>query len=280
MRLGIKQEIQNDIVNLRNRIGCFRFVTLLIILFFIMDILLGPFRADVRILAQHGNLAILPFLQTSDFYMKVLFLGIVYFYSNIPFMNREEMLCLSRLGKERWGRRNISYIIGSSVILTCSIFIISIVEIFSVSKISLSWDSVYKTLSLTGGQNLQFEIPYLIIKQYEPFILMSLILFLDVMVISLIGMFMYAVSLYGYRVLACIMALLIALLPSIDSWMGGRLIYYSPVSWLDCSNWRIGHDNLKPDLQYIVVAGIFLNVLLVIICQKRVKKMEWKTFDD
>ena len=88
------------------------------------------------------------------------------------------------------------------------------------------------------------------------------------------------IGLYGYRILSCVIAILIVFLPSIDAWVGGILIYYSPLSWLDCSNWRIGYDNRKPDLPYMIVAIIFLNMLLLLFGQHYVKKMEWKTSDD
>lgn len=270
----------SNINNLGYRIWSFRFVTFVIMITFFMDMYLSAFRMDVRTLGQNCNIVILPFVQTSDYYMKMAFLGVVYFYSNVPFMEKEELFYLFRMGKGSWGRKNIFYFIESSLILTACFFVASILEIIHVGNISSSWDSVYKTLSLTGGQNLQFDIPYSIIKAYSPMSLMMVILFMDWMVILFIGMFMYVTGLYGQRILSCIMAIVIVFLPSIDVWLGGKLIYYSPLSWLDCSNWRIGYDNRKPDLPYMLVAIIFLNILLIMAGQYRVKKMEWITSDD
>lgn len=280
MKIMIIQEFRNHMENLVNRIRCFRFITFVIMLFFFMDMYLNPFRGNIRIMGQRGNIAVLPFLQTSDYFMKVLFLSVVYFYSNVPFMEKEELFYLNRLGKSLWGRRNIIYIAGSSIVLTVCLLTLSVLDVVSVGKLSLSWGSVYKTLSLTGGMNLSFEIPYPIIKAYSPLLLLGLVLCLDLLVIFFIGMFMYTVSLFGHRVVACIIAIVLVILPSIDAWLGGRLVYFSPVSWLDCSNWRIGYDNRKPDLPYMLVAILFLNLLLIIFSQSRVKKMEWKTMDD
>jgi len=278
--LGIKQELINYLRNLGIRIRCLRFAIVLIMLIFFMDLYLSDFREDVILLGEKCNIAVLPFLQTSDYYMKIVFLAIVYFYANVPFMEKKELFYIIRLGKECWGRRNIFYIIGSSLVIVVCFFVFSSIEILSVAKFSCSWDSIYKTLSLTGGQNLGFEISYAIIKEYEPFILGIIVFFLDWLVVMMIGMIMYVISLYGQRILSSIIAIVIVFLPSINAWLGGILIYYSPISWLDCSNWRIGYDNRKPDLSYMLVAGIFFNVLLIIISQYRVKKMEWKTQDD
>ena len=280
MKFMIESKFMSNIRNLGYRMWSFRFVTFVIMIIFFMDMYLNPFRMNVRILGQNCNIAVLPFLQTSDYYMKIAFLGVVYFYSNVPFMEKEELFYLSRLGKRGWGWRNICYLIESSLILTICFLMTSLLEVMSIGKISLSWDSVYKTLSLTGGQNLQFSISYFIMKEYTPLFLMTLILFMDWMVILFIAMLMYVIGLYGYRILSCVIAILIVFLPSIDAWVGGILIYYSPLSWLDCSNWRIGYDNRKPDLPYMIVAIIFLNMLLLLFGQHYVKKMEWKTSDD
>lgn len=280
MEFRIKQEFLNHFRNLADRMRCFRFATFIIMIFFFMDLYLSTFREDVMLLGQKCNIVVLPFLQTSDYYIKIIFLAVVYFYANVPFMEKKELFYIIRLGKERWGKRNLFYIMGSSFVIVVCFFIISSVEILTSAKFSFSWDSVYKTLSLTGGQNLGFEIPYAIIKEYEPFILGIIVFFLDWLVVMMIGMIMYVISLYGQRILSSIIAIVIVFLPSINAWLGGILIYYSPVSWLDCSNWRIGYDNRKPDLPYMLVAGIFFNVLLIIISQHRVKKMEWKTQDD
>ena len=280
MRVNWRLVFINTFQNIRNRIISVRFITLFFMLCFIFDLYLGDFRANVRLMEMKANVAILPFLQTKDYFLKMVFLGIVYFYSNVPFMEREQLLVLTRLGKLRWGRRNFSYIAGSGLILTLLLAAISIVEVLPVGTVSLSWDAAYKTLALTSGENMSFFIDYHIMRAFAPLPLLALTLLLDWMVITILGMLMYAVSLFGYRTAASIVGVLLVFLPSIDIWVPTSLVYFSPVSWLDCENWRMGFDSTKPDLVYILVAGMLLIFILTVICQARMRRMEWKVIDE
>lgn len=280
--MGIKNKISiiNSFQNIRNRIISIRFFTLVFMMCFIFDLYLKDFRANVQIMGEKANVAILPFLQSNNYFMKLVFLGIIYFYSNVPFTEREQMFAFVRLGKQRWGRRNLSYIAGSAFILTVLLAIISIAGALPVGRFSLSWDAAYKTIALTSGEDMSFYISYHIMRNFEPLPLFMIIFFLDWMVIMIFGMLMYAVSLFGYRTAACVIGAVIVFLPSIEKWTFISLVYYSPISWLDCENWRIGLDSTKPDLVYIFVAGIFLIFILSTICQSRVRRMEWKVIDE
>lgn len=280
MELKCKLALISTFQNIKNRIISVRLVTLSFMLCFVFDLYLKSFRENVQLMEIKANVMVLPFLQSQSYFMKIVFLGIVYFYSNVPFMEREQLWVFTRLGKKRWGRRNLSYIAGSAFVLTILLALISIIGVLPVGKFALSWDAAYKTLALTSGENMAFSINYHVMYNFSPLKLFVLTLLLDWMVITIFGILMYAVSLWGYRTLASIIAALIVFMPSIDKWVPVSLVYFSPVSWLNCENWRMGFDNSKPDLAYIFVAGIFLIFILGAICQIQVQKMEWKVIDE
>lgn len=280
METMIKRDWDNYVRNLWARMKGRRMIAFLLLTFFFMDIYMSPFREIVRIMGEKCNIVVLPFLQTKDFFMKKMFLVVVYFFSNVPFMEKTELFYLGRLGKERWGKRNIFYIAISSVFLTLILFIISVAEVWSVAKVSLSWDAVMKTVALTKIESMKFAIQYEIMDAYQPMELLIHILVLDWLVITMIGLLMYTISLFYKRILATVIAVVLVFLPSIDVWLGGCLVYFSPLSWLDCSNWRIGFDNAKPDYLYMLVASIFVNVLLVVLARWQTRRMEWKPQED
>lgn len=267
--------------NIKRRMFSFRFFTLFFMLIFILDMFLREFRNNVCLLDMQANVAVLPFLQNSDFFLKMILLCVVYFYSDAPFMERGQLFDLIRLGKARWGRRNLSYIMGSALILSVLIAALSILEVLSVGNFSASWDAVYKTLALTGGNSrMSFAIDYQIMTAYSPILLMLLLVVVDWLVFALFGMVMYALSLMGYRTGAAAAAVLLTFLPSMDEMLPRSLVYFSPASWMNCGNWRIGYDNGKPDMAYILVALCFLTFLSGIFCQARVRHMEWKPSDN
>lgn len=280
MKSELKRKIYVQVNNIVNKMWSVRFLTILIILFVFMDLYLSGFREDVKLMGENCNWGVLPFVQTSSYFMKLALLCIVYFYSNVPFMEKEELFFFIRLGRKKWGRRNLYYLIVSSLILTLCFVFISIIQILPVSHLSATWGEVYKTFALTGGQNLQFAVPYGVIDTYPPLVLMLITIGIDWLAFLFIGLLMYVVSLAGHRLVSCIIAAIAVFLPLLDARMGGTLVYYSPLSWVDCGNWRIGFNNNKPDLPYIYVALIFLDFILSIISQYQVRRMEWNTQDD
>ena len=277
----MRRALVNSVQNIKNRLYSFRFFTVAFMLVFILDLYLGDFRNNIHTMGVRANMAVLPFLQTSNFFMKLVLLCVVYFYSDAPFMEKDQLFSLMRLGKVRWGRRNLSYIVGSAFVLSGLLTVLSILEILPVGKFSTTWDAAYKTLSLTGGDGLLgFAVEYQIMKNYSPAELMLLTFAVDGMVFAVVGMVMYALSLMGCRTLAAATGVLITFLPSIDNQISVSLVYFSPSSWLDCENWRVGYDNTIPDLAYILVALCFSIFLLGVLCQARVKHMEWKATDN
>ena len=105
MEFRMKQEFLNYVRNLGSRMRCFRFTTFIIMIFFFMDLYLRTFREEVMILGQKCNVAILPFLQTSDYYMKIVFLAVVYFYSNVPFMEKKRIVLYKQAWKRAVGKK-------------------------------------------------------------------------------------------------------------------------------------------------------------------------------
>lgn len=109
--------LQSKIQNLYCRMKSMRFLTLLIIWGFMVDDMLRLYRNLAMELNVKDSFAILPFIQNDDFFMKVVLLSVLCFYSNAPFMERNELYFVQRIGKKRWGSRNIFYIFGSSILL-------------------------------------------------------------------------------------------------------------------------------------------------------------------
>lgn len=105
--------IRESIFYLFRQIRTLRFLTVLIIWILIVEDALSIYRGYVAAQELRDSIVILPFLQTNNYFMKIIRLAALCFYSNAPFMEREEMLPLQRLGRSRWGRKNILYLRSS-----------------------------------------------------------------------------------------------------------------------------------------------------------------------
>lgn len=90
------------------------FLTLLIIWGFMVDDMLRLYRNLAMELNVKDSFAILPFIQNDDFFMKVVLLSVLCFYSNAPFMERNELYFVQRIGKSG-GEVEIFFIFSEAV---------------------------------------------------------------------------------------------------------------------------------------------------------------------
>ena len=102
--------IRANLDNFIHRICSLRSVTLFVTWICMLDIELGVFREEASALGVKDTFVILPFVQTDMYFSKVILLGVLCFFSNAPFMDKSEMYVISRIGRKRWGMRNIQYI--------------------------------------------------------------------------------------------------------------------------------------------------------------------------
>ena len=256
--------LQSKIQNLYCRMKSMRFLTLLIIWGFMVDDMLRLYRNLAMELNVKDSFAILPFIQNDDFFMKVVLLSVLCFYSNAPFMERNELYFVQRIGKKRWGSRNIFYIFGSSILLAVILVLLSILLNFPAVDFSNSWGSLYRTVSVYGME--KYQIPLIVdtkvMSAFTPYQMMGHVILMDILAFAVIGMLLYTLSLYVRRVGAYIVTILLIFFSTMVNYLdaGAKLglIYFSPFSWENVGNWRYGYDLSKPNFVYIYV-GYFRN---------------------
>ncbi len=269
--------IKSNVSNLLVRLKSLRFVTLLVIWALIIDDFLILYRSFMTGVGLRDSFVILPFLQTNDYFMKVIRLASLCFFSNAPFMDRSEMYILQRLGKIRWGWRNLTYLFAGSVILTVCLNVLTILLNLPAESLSGEWGEALRTLAVNseaiGGSII---VDSAILNQFSPVQLFSIQFLVDMIAFYLLGLLLYVLSLFVNRVIAYIIVIAVLFLPSVVGWVNFAGVYFSPFSWIDMGNWRIGYDLSKPDFVYMFVGYILLCMVLMVIGQYRIKRIDWE----
>ena len=274
--------IKSMMVQLKKRIFSIKMIVLLVIWIFMMDISLSGFRSSAMTLGEKDVAVVLPFLQNGFYFMKTILLGALCFYSDVPFMQQDEMYYIARMGRGRWGLRNIVVILLNSFLLSLSLFAISVLGILPVARFSGGWGSIYKTFSAlpqTMGNNLQ--INYAIIYKYTPAELTIHIILIDTLAFAFMAMVLYAVSLCASRMAAYAIAVILVFMPSII----GKFPQYnlhgiSPFSWMQTIYWRNGNNLNNPDMVYIYTGYLLLIFIFAVLAQNRIRKIDWKALED
>lgn len=256
----------------------------LIFFFFMCVTFLLPVRAICAEYQYPVCPYFLPHLFSYLYFETGFFAAVIYFFSDIPFMNEWEANRVMKLGRKRWALVHIGEIIISSYLLMLSFFVLTFLPLVGVMEIENDWGNLLYTLSAKGDFRVAFDVSYKILQQYTPVSAMIFCVILGGAVISLIGLLMFMVSLFLSRTVAIITATVVTGLPIFaenlanmnnQSW----LWYVSPVSWLrlDYIEWDFGRG--LPDMQYIALAlvGMTLVCSVIIVIKAVHVNFQWNS---
>lgn len=103
---------------------------------------------------------------------------------------------------------------------------------------------------------------------------------LDFAAFYVLGLMLYVIGLFTYRIVGYIVAIAVLFLPGVIGWVQFAGIYFSPFSWIEMTNWRIGYDLSKPNFLYMAAGFCLMVILLIAAGQLRVTKAEWKNQEE
>lgn len=273
--------IRSSISCLFRQIRSLRFLTVLIIWILIVEDIVSVYRGYVVEQGLRDSIVILPFLQTNAYFMKIIRLAGLCFYSNAPFMEREEMFALQRMGRGRWGMKNILYLLWSSLFLTILLNVICMIADLPAASLTNEWGSVLRTMSVDGAAfGGVFAVDSAILNQFSPLQVLVIQFLLDFAAFYVLGLLLYVVGLFSRRIIAYIVAIAVLFLPSVIGWLNYAGLYFSPFSWIEMTNWRVGYDLSKPDFIYMAAGFLLIILVLVLAGQLRVAKVEWNNQEE
>ncbi len=182
---------------------------------------------------------ILPFMGQNVYFQFVYGISVIYFYSNVPFMQRHEMYVLMRLGKVRWAFMKLFRVWLSAVMLVMVEFILSILPLVPHLEWTFQWGKLYHSLALTDAGiscNVRLFFPYEMLHANNAMTTMLLFLVVLCLVTGLTGTLMFALSVCFGRTAAImagtfsvVLAVVFENLRLWQAWIG----FLSPFSWLN-----------------------------------------------
>lgn len=251
-------------------------ITILVIWIFMMDLILSGYRSVSISSGQKDVMVLLPFLQNNFFFNKIILLSVLCFFSEVPFMSRQELYVVVRLGRKKWGCKNVGYIMVNSLILSALLVLSSIVLIVPTIRLSDQWGSLIRTISVSGMvEGILLEVNADTISSFQPYELLLHQFLINSIAFCFLGMLLYTLSLFMKRIWAYICVVSLIFLPSVAGKLAIEMDNYSPCSWVQSAHWRYGFDNSKPDLVYIYVAFTMLIAILIYISQIKLEKSDW-----
>ena len=99
----------NKLGIIKYRIKNVKIFLIAIIWLFILDVYLADYRSMAMTLGLKDSFAILPHVQNDFYFNKIMLLGGMIFFADIPFMSGEELYVVLKIGKEKWSQINCCF---------------------------------------------------------------------------------------------------------------------------------------------------------------------------
>lgn len=273
-----------------------KYLGILIFMGFIYFIFLSPVKRICNLTGYNVSPWGFPFLLCNVFFATVYWGCAVYWFSDVPFKEREMMYHYARLGKLRWGVFQLIQILIRSFIFVITNFLLSILVLLPNLCMEMDWGEIYYTIALTDTNikyNLLFEVPYKIISHYsvvEAIVFSMVSCFLCTL---FLGYIMYMTSLFTSHTVAVFIGELHVITPLVSDNLAKitpEVRFFSPSAWIQITNIGYEYNYTCPSMWFvfgilgtgIVITGVIC-LLKVLrkkknVDNKRFKKEFWRKY--
>lgn len=152
---------------------------------------------------------VFPFLVSSYTFLTLFYFGIIYAFSDIPFMQRSNMFSILRIGRKRWAFGELCNIFLISCTLVLSIFAFSMLTLVPNIEIQNDWGKLLYTAIYTNAADayhFKFRFYNESLIEFSPLQLTLLSVSICILIVTLLGFAMFALSLYFNRAVSISLA--------------------------------------------------------------------------
>lgn len=233
---------------------------------------------------------IFPFVMSSFSYLILFWFAVIYVNSDVPFMQHVNMYHAIRMGRRRWALGQIGGIFVRSFVMVVLSAVSTILPLLPDIEWTNEWGSLLRTAAWTNALN-QYQgsvtVYYEIFSEFSPLSLMALEIFICTMLCTMMGVLMFALSLFFNKICAVAgsIALAIAMffVVSVPVQLRYKLAFLIPTVWAELA--RIATPSLGyywlPSLTYMVVFLILtiLGMSIFILVKVRQIEFDWENED-
>ena len=127
----------------------YKIYTIPVCLFIFMKSFLDPFREFLIASGEKATPFLFPFFLNGKFCAAVVFAGIVLFFVDAPFYDKDKLFVMIRCGRAKWVTGHFFYIIFVSIGYMLCWVGISVLMLIPRIDFSNEWGRVWTTLALT-----------------------------------------------------------------------------------------------------------------------------------
>ena len=263
----------------------------MLLLFVVINIYVSPIKDFSEMTDYKVAPWVYPFLLSDANFLAMFIAGVVYYFSNVPFMQKSISYYLLRESRKKWIMEQFIYIILSAFVITGVSIVLSIIALMPCVVFEADWGNVLFTLARTNAGSMVkmfWNISIHFIRNYSPVWGMALTILLTVIGIIFIGMLMFFLSIYVNRIVSVVVATVLILYSAVVANIGNTFeksfAMFSPLSWLRVTRIDVVEYgfSVSPTITYIIICFIGAILFLNILIWKRCKKIDfiWENEDE
>lgn len=270
--------------NAKGKIMHVRMAAFLMVILTVSLRFLKPLADFARDMEYPVSVWVFPFLLTRDVYLLLLCLGAIYVNADVPFMQYANMYQVVRVGRKKWAVSQIAAVFLRSVAMTVIAVFCSVVSLIPQIEWTADWGKLLWTIVSTGyayEYNIGCEFYYEALDRFAAPVLMGLSVTILILILTFLGLLMYAVCLYADRIWAVAAAsgqvILLFFAVNIHAALSMKISRWTPVIWAQVARVyspAMGYYGL-PSIPYMVGMLLLLILLLCILILHRVRRVEF-----
>lgn len=258
----LPKDIKHSIIeNLRLQLNA-KGLTIVLVLCFMMRYSLDGVLHFAKVTDHKVVAAMLPYLHDDGSYNMILGLMMLYYFSEIPFIDEHTSYTLLRLGRRRWLFQKFGQIISGSIFFMITELICSILVSLPHITFSAQWGPVWNTITLTNNLEI-LPLSRNILIAYSPITASLRVFIMGILVSTMLAFCLYTLSLFFPKKTALVACAVIADGPLLAGNCGLPSAYYwSPVSWMGIVEHNNTYIYKGPDIPYMIT----LIIAVILIC--------------
>lgn len=176
-----------------------RFPILFILIAIFLWVTLAPIKEAAYSLGYAINPFILPFIISSEGNQLIFSLGLLFLFSDAPFINESQIFVIQRTGRRAWVLGQIFYVVIAAAFYLTFIVTLSLLILMPVATLNADgWGKMVSTLAYTDtGQTFRitFSVAPKIIESCSPIQALLMQIVFEQLSFSIIGLLVFFVSL-------------------------------------------------------------------------------------
>ena len=246
----------------------YKIYTIPVCLFIFMKSFLDPFREFLIASGEKATPFLFPFFLNGKFCAAVVFAGILLFFVDAPFYDKDKLFVMIRCGRAKWVTGHFFYIIFVSIGYMLCWVGISVLMLIPRIDFSNEWGRVWTTLALTDKAyelGLSFYVTPELVMNYQPVRAFFLVFGMGCLICIFYGLCMWLLNIYLGKIISFAVIMASVLLVTRVEYMPPWMIYLVPSGWADVGNLSAytahGLSINKANL-ILIIGSIFLGLLV------------------